>query len=278
MVSQGASVLYMFAFQLQHKHVIIQPPIGKTTLAGDVKYLLISLAFAGFIALDLLYLRVIMRYAYRCQMIIHYLQLIKRDVNKLKKAKGKINQIHEAAQGDPEERSEAKKDEEIEINNENKDQKLKEQREKIMKQTEKAYTFIKQLNASSSTVGFIILIASYQAANCVVILLCNDITYLQAGAISLRLTLWGFLAVFPFHKAAGVNITSRRLRDLGWDMHRPSLACHDDSHGSNNGLRITLKAKVFGISVNPWLPYVVVLLFLLTIMIGSKFKWYEHVL
>lgn len=53
MVSQGASVLYMFAFQLENKDVIIQPPIGKTTLAGDVKYILISLAFAGFIALDL---------------------------------------------------------------------------------------------------------------------------------------------------------------------------------------------------------------------------------
>ena len=63
-------------------------------------------------------------------------------------------------------------------------------------------------------------------------------------------------------------------------MHRPSLACHDhdDSYKSNDGLRITLKARVFGISVNPWLPYVVVLLFFLTIMIGSKFKWYEHVL
>ena len=124
-----------------------------------------------------------------------------------------------------------------------------------MQKTENAYTFIKQLNASSSTVGFIILIASYQAANCVVILLGNDISYLQGAAILLRLVLWGILAVFPFHKAAGVNIASKRLRDLGWDMHRPSLACHDDSHKSNDGLLITLKARVFGISVNPWLPY-----------------------
>ena len=117
---------------------------------------------------------------------------------------------------------------EIETDKEYKDQKVKDQREEIKKQTEKAYTFIKQLNASSSTIGFIILIASYQAANCVVILLCDDINYFQGGAIALRLTLWGFLAVFPFHKAAGVNITSKRLRDLGWDMHRPSLACHGD--------------------------------------------------
>ena len=48
-------VFYLFTFQLQHKDVIIQPPIGKTTLAGDVKYTLISLPFVGFIAVDLLY-------------------------------------------------------------------------------------------------------------------------------------------------------------------------------------------------------------------------------
>ena len=275
-VSQGVSVFYLFAFQLAHKNVIIQSPLGKTTLDGDVKYTLISLAFVGFVALDLLYLRVIMRYAYRCQMMICYLQLIKRDVYKLKKAKGKFEQIHKAEElKDHEKRNEGKKEEGIEVDKEYKGQKIKNQKEEIMKKTENAYTFIKQLNASSSTVGFIILIASYQAANCVVILLGNDITYLQGAAILLRLVLWGILAVFPFHKAAGVNIASKRLRDLGWDMHRPSLACHDDSHKSNDGLRITLKARVFGISVNPWLPYVVVLLFFLTIMIGSKFKWYR---
>ena len=63
-VSQGVGVFYLFAFQLAHKNVIIQSPLGKTTLAGYVKYILISLAFVGFVALDLLYLRVIMRYAY----------------------------------------------------------------------------------------------------------------------------------------------------------------------------------------------------------------------
>ena len=49
-------------------------------------------------------------------------------------------------------------------------------------------------------------------------LLGDDITYFQGGAIALRLTLWGFLAVFPFHKAAGVDIAFKRLCDLGWDI------------------------------------------------------------
>ena len=146
-----------------------------------------------------------------------------------------------------------------------------------MEQTETAYTFIKQLNASSGTIALVIIIAAFQTANCAVILLCNEITYPQAVAVALRLILWAFLAVFPFHKAAGVNITSKKLRDLGWDMHRPSLACHCNPHGLNNGVHVSLKARVFGISVNPWLPYLVTILLLLTIMVGSKFKWYEHV-
>ena len=129
----------------------------------------------------------------------------------LKKAKGKFEQIHKAEElKDHEKRNEGKKEEGIEVDKEYKGRKIKNQKEEIMQKTENAYTFIKQLNASSSTVGFIILIASYQAANCVVILLGNDITYLQGAAILLRLVLWGFLAVFSFHKASGVNIASKR--------------------------------------------------------------------
>ena len=91
---------------------------------------------------------------------------------------------------------------------------------------------------------------------------------------------WAFLAVFPFHKASGVNIASKKLRDLGWDMHIDNLLhviviLHDES---KNGVHISLKAKVFGISVHSWLPYLVIILLLLTLMVGSKFKWYEHVL
>ena len=138
-----------------------------------------------------------------------------------------------------------------------------------------ACNFIKDLNASSATVGFIVIIAAYQAANCTVILFDDDITYGQGGAVVLRLILWGFLAVFLFHKAGGVNIAAKKLHDTGWDMHRPH---HNNSNGSDNGVRITIKARIFGITVNPWLPYVVVVILLLTIMIGSKFKWYDHVL
>ena len=89
---------------------------------------------------------------------------------------------------------------------------------------------------------------TYQVANCIVYPLGHDITYFQGGAIALRLTLWGLLAVFPFHKAAGVNIAFKRLRDLGWDIYVPPL---DGAYRSNDSRHVNLKARVFGISVNP---------------------------
>ena len=269
-LSQVVSIVYLEAFKLANEDVIIQAPLGGPTLGKDLKYGMITLSFVGFIALDVLYLQVIMRYAYRCQMIIYYLQIIKQKVNEFKT----VTETNEQRIKDQEMRDH----QEIQLDEGFENQKLKDHQKSIMEQTETAYTFIKQLNASSGTIALVIIIAAFQAANCAVILLCNEITYPQAVAVALRLILWAFLAVFPFHKAAGVNITSKRLRDLGWDMHRPSLACHYDPHGLNNGVHVSLKARVFGISVNPWLPYLVTILLLLTIMVGSKFKWYEHVL
>ena len=260
LLSQGTSVLYLYAFQLADKDVVIQPPLqDRGRLGRDLKIVMIALSFVGFIALDLLYVRVIMRYVFRCQMIIYYLYMIREKINNIQK-------------GDKQNQQEDQKPENQD------DQKLSHEVEKTqeaMQENEKTYMFIKYLNASSSTVGFVILLASYQATNCTVYLLGHDITYFQAGAIALRLALCGFLAVFPFHKAAGVNIAFKRLRDLGWDIYVPPLG---GANRSNDSRHVNLKARVFGISVNPWLPYVLVIVLLLTIMIGAKSKWYECVL
>ena len=281
LLSQGVSVLYLYAFQLADEDVVIQSPLqDRERLSGGLKSGMIALSFVGFITLDLLYIRVIMKYAFRCQMIIYYLQMIKNNINDFQNAeeRTKRKQQRSVRENEAEEITddnimscEDKKAEEVMQENEN-DKKA----EEVMQENENAYTFIKYLNASSSTVGFIILIASFQAANCAVFLLGNNITYFQASAVALRLILWGFLAVFPFHKAAGVNIAFKRLRDLGWDIRAPLLG---GPYGSNNSRQhINLKARVFGISVNPWLPYMVVIVLLLTIIVGAKFKWYEHVL
>ena len=245
-LSLGVSAVYSVVFHLTDTNVIIQPPINlfhedddKGKLDGAKKYIFIVAAIIGFFGFDILYIRVIMRYACRCQMIIYILQYMKDNITT-------FTDLDVSKQKD-------------------------------------LRNFVKYLNVSSGTVGFVIIIAAYQAANCCVILFSDDITYLQAVAVALRLILWGFLAVFPFHKAAGVNIASKKLHDTGWNMHRPSLNNQirpslDIQSSSNNETCIILKARIFGITVNPWLPYVVIILLLLTIMIGSKFKWYDHVL
>jgi len=79
-------------------------------------------------------------------------------------------------------------------------------KKELMKKTEDAYTFIKNLNASSGTVALLIITAGFQAVNCAINLLHDKITYPQAAAVMARLMLWGFLLAFPFHKAAGINV------------------------------------------------------------------------
>ena len=241
--SQGVSGIYLDVFHLVNNTVVIQP-VGTAILRSALKDVVIAASCLGFIVLDLLYLQVIMRYAYRCQMIIYYLQIIIES---------------------------AKNANEQKINYED-----------MMQKTETAHKFLKKLNISSGTIALVTIIAAFQAANCAFFLLSDDTKdstgYFQAVAVILRLILWAFMVVFPFHKAAGVNIASKELRDLGWVAHKQPLVYHCNSDGSNNGVHISLKARVFGISVNPWLPYLVIILLLLTIMVGSKFKWYTDVL
>ena len=210
---------------------------------GDV----LALLFFGFISFDLLYLCVIMRYAYRCQMIIYYLQIIK------KRVKDHLNDENNPEAGGSE-------------GNQLQDQKARSHQE-MMKEVTKAHEYIKDLNANSATTGFIILIAGFQLVNCALVLLGKDkLTKPQIVALSLRFALWGFLVLFPFQKAGGVNIASKKLCKTGLDM------C-----SSYNGMGSSLKARMFGISMNPWLPYVVVILLLLALMVGSKYKsWYEY--
>ena len=235
-LSQLVSIGYLFAFQLVNEDVVIRTPFGGYDLAGGVKNWLIALTFIGFIALDLLYITVEMRYVYRCQMIIYYLQLME----------------HRARQ---------------------------ETHEQFMEGVKTARRFIKYLNASSGTIGFITIIAVFQAANCAFILLSDDeITYPEAGAVTARLILFGFLSIYPFHKAAGLNSAIRELRDIGLATEIPSQRFTDNPQDQRNALKrpnegflITLRATMFGITVRPWLPYLVIFFMLLTLMIGSKF-------
>ena len=251
------SVIYLIIFKLAHKNVVIQPPLGGITLGGEVKYRAIIFSFLGFIPLDLLYLQVMLKYVYRCQLVIYCLEILENKVEVHKKDQERRNNENQERQGN----------QEIEINVKFQNQNLKND---LVKDTEAIFTYIEDLNASSATTALLIILAGFQAVNCAINLLsASEISYGQAAAVLVRLLLWGFLLVFPFRKAAGVNIVSKRLQDLGWDVKRNSVA-HDGDSGP-----ITLTANMFGISVNPWLPFLVTMALLFTLMAGAKIKWYE---
>ena len=246
------SVAYFYAFELVNEDVNIQPPLGLGhTIGGHIKIIYISFSFLGF------GLIVMLKYAYRCQLIIYYLKLIKKQV--------KVHVDEQKQTSEDLKMQEPHRYQETE--NSKKEPKVS--KKELMKKTEAAYTFMKYLNASSSTIALLIILAGFQAVNCAINLLCQEISYPQAAAVMVRQLLWGFLLVFPFHKAAGINSVYKQLRDLGWDIKRQSLV-----HNGNTGPS-TLKARMFGISINPWLPYLVTIALLFTIMAGAKIKWYQ---
>ena len=232
-LSQFVSVGSSFTFQLVNEDFVMQTPLGGYDLAGDLKYWLITLILIGYVAKDLLYITVEMRYAYRCQMIAYYLQLMQ----------------HKAI------RQEYKYTE-------------------FIKEVNTACNFIKYLNASNGT-GCISFIAVFQVGTCALILLDNEITYPEAAAIAARLILWGFLALYPFHKAAGLNAVIEELRDTDPATEAPPwlLVLIDNPQDRENGLfrpkgfPIPLKATMFGITVQLLFLYLVICSMLLTIMI-----------
>ena len=89
-------------------------------------------------------------------MIIYYLQLIKRNINSFQ-------------------------NEDIQPADNEMSCKDKEKAEEVMQEKENAYTFIKQLNASCSTVGFVIL---PEDADCAVF--CWMMTLLTSKAVQLH--------------------------------------------------------------------------------------------
>lgn len=236
-LSQIVSGLNFCAFDLLEDDVIIQWS-QKWKISGSLKISLIAVSFLGFIIFDLLYTQLIMRYAYQCQMNIYFLEIILYNVKKKNY----------------------------------RDQK------RAIEDVVKAQKFLNQLNKNSIATGLAMLITSLQATNCTIALLSVNNKALQTTALALRLMLWVFLTLFPIFMAAKANNISDNLRDTGLIMYRSPKTF------DNNELRewymhaapITLRAKLFGIPMHPWFPYVLVVLILFTLMVGSGFKWYEH--
>ena len=71
---------------------------------------------------------------------------------------------------------------------------------------------------------------------------------MQVLATALRLILWTSLTLFPFHKAAEVNVALRKLGLVVHRLHTPHYHPYVNSHHRLN--YITLKARLIGIPVH----------------------------
>ena len=238
--SLAVSIMNICAFKIMDSDVVVHWPSG-TNLSGFWKKAIIVLSLLGFIAIDLLYTQLIVRYTLWCRMNIYFLQEIKRKVEKKKY----YNQ------------------------------------EEAIEDMEKARKFIIQLNKSSITVGISILITAVQAINCIVSFLDKGNTSFQATALFLRLSHWLFLTLFPFFQAAAANTVSLHLYATGLVMRRNPVMFSGNEQSQDDMLKtyassITIKTKIFGVTINPWFPYVIIILIALTLTVGSRIKWYEN--
>ena len=148
---------------------------------------------------------------------------------------------------------------------------------------ERVRNFIIQLNKSSIATGLFILITGLQATNCIISFLDKGNTFFQEISLFFRLIHWLFLTLFPFYQAALANTVLLKLFGTGLSMYRKPVVFNDNQPFQNEMIKmyaskIIVKAKLFGITICPWFPYVIMILILLTLMVGSRIKWYENFL
>ena len=239
--SQLVSLLNLYAFDLMDDTIVIHWPLLKLNIHGSWRNSLIGILFGGFVAFDLLYTQIVMRYVFQCQMNSYFLEIILNNVTIGKKYD--------------------KYDEAIE-------------------DVIKAHNFLKRLNESSLPVGLVILIAAFHASSCIVGLSNPENSPGQMLALLLRLICWTFLVLFPVHLASRTNHASINIQRTGLIMLRKPIqfTTNDSEWRYNHAVPITLKTKLFGISISPWFPYVIIVLILFTLMAESGLRQYQHLL
>ena len=240
-LSLGVSIIYLWVFGITRKHVVIHSPFITSSNNDDIwRWVGIVFSIVGFLAFDLLYIQVIMRYAYQCCPLISCLNSIK---NSLQEPLVDIESIQEKAKN-------------------------------IAK-------FLRLLNKSSVAIGIVIIIAGFAAISCIINLLNTTdcpmnneaIQQLQVVAVTLRLLLWAFIALFSFYKAAEVNAASREF------IFELAVYKSPEAEKVSETLKqIFSEARLLGILVHPWLPNMIVFTLFFTIMLGSSIIEYFHLL
>ena len=241
--SIAVSFMYLWLY-FKHTHAM-WPKFLEIT--GSLKVLVIVTLLVGIFATDLLYIQIILRYVFRCQLNIQFLLLI-------------IGKVENELYRDQDE---------------------------AIRDVERSRNFVKQLNTSSRVTGFTILLALIQATNCAINLLHDvdktSNSQFEEVALICRLVLWIFLTIAPFYYATKVNETSETLSDSRLVMLKIPALFKDNKEFHNemvkkNTEKITIKAKLFGIPIPPWGIYVAVILILLGFALRSVFEVYKHLI
>ena len=87
-VSLVASIINLFAFNFVDDDVIIHWP--GTSIYGSSKATLVVLSLIGFIAIDVFYIQLIIKYAFQCKLNIYYLEEIIRKIDNLEVIRSSI--------------------------------------------------------------------------------------------------------------------------------------------------------------------------------------------
>ena len=240
------STTCIFAFGFGRNDIVIQSSLSSSINSSNngFKIPAIICSILGFIALDLLYIDVLMRYAYRCDLLIEYLESIKTKFSQDQTSESTVGVTPGFFTGD--------------------------QQNKI----KDASRFLRELNDNALATGTVIVIAGFTAFSCVINLTnytdCPRINKdWQAVVVTLRLVLWLCIVLYPFYKAAEVNETSREVSvELVVSSRDPQMV--------SKGVKyITSKARLIGISVQPWLPNALLLIIIFAMMLGSSIKYFH---
>ena len=239
-LSLSLNVFYLYIFGIKMEN-IKQSPFASIKEKYLNQYVLFNSnaifipLLVGLIGFDLLYVKIITGYIYRCQLIIFHLKIIKK---KLKKQGSTF------------------------IDN------------TFEKYINKLNSSSINVAAVILIAGFAATTCIFDLFNTINKSSCpkdnpdyNLMQFMQIVVVTSRSILWGWLILIPFLKAAEVNIILSRIRShLVMNNNRKSLRIFEPPD---------VKIRLIGIAVDQGQAYFVVFLLLLVIMIGENIKWYK---
>ena len=252
--SLSLNVFYIYIFGIKIEH-IKQSPFASIKERYLSQYVLFNSnaifvpLLIGLIGFDLLYIKIITGYIYRCQLIIFHLKVIKKEVEDYKSTS--IDTTTEKI-----------------IN-------------KLNSSSVNTAAVILIAGFAATTCIFD-LFDTINKSNCLKGNPDYDLVqFMQIVAVTSRSILWGWLILLPFLKAADVNVILSRIRScvvMNNNTKIDNNISPDDPLNPDTFEKINpadVKVRLIGIAVDQGRAYFAVFLLFLVIMIGENINWYK---